>query len=1366
MTAGRRIGQRHCISLVAVLVVGLAALMFSGAASAAPRVHVFEESFGAAAQPTFTAPEGLAVDQSNGDLLAIDAAEGTVSRYSSNGTAAAFEALGSNVIDGKGAGDGTPQEGLSFGSGREVQIAVDNSGGATDGDIYVTQAGSSLIDIFASTGEYLGQLTESSEGGLGEVCGVAVDPSGNVYVGDYTAVQVHKFVPSGDFPQNGDNSANFPVLTNLCIVAAGAGPSAGFVFPLYYGPGGVSKLDAATGVVQYTFAEGMGESNNTVETVDPANGNLLVASGSEVTEYDVSGSTGAVAVSTLKAGGTVDGLAVDEESGRVYVAVEESPQIEVFGPPVPLPSVAITPASDLIGGRATLNATVNPEGLTVTECEFEYGLVGSPTYTSSAPCDALPPTDSEPHSVSAAISGLTPNGVRYRFRVSARSESGLSQSGEGTFQTASTARTEPATQLANEGATLNGTVAPEGEPLTACEFEYGPTAAYGSSAPCTPPASSIPADSALHSVESQIGGLQRNTIYHFRLVMHGGGGLDVGEDLTFTTHGLPRVGEEFASGIGTEGATINANVDPAGHATAYHFEWGTSSAYGNRTPASGETSLTSETEPADASVGISGLRPGTVYHFRVVVRSPCEGPSPAGECVVDGPDQEFVTLNVAGFPDERAAELVSPADAGPLAVVGDVSNVVRPQIIYQVDPSGDGALFDLAPGTQVTTAGGEVIYGARRGVAGWDYSQVSPPALDGANRNNSNIPGVVLYSSSALDCQVVASNSVLTPDTPLGTLEEGSANLFRRGPGGQFTLLTPIVPTNPQIESGSGNLSFLVVGASPDCSRIYFQTAYRYPGAVAREGESIHGHGSDELYEWDEASAPHLRHVGFVPGESDEVPVTAEAGLERNFVGAVSSDGRTVIFTALRKRAGAVAGAPEDGKLAVFARIDGAETVDVSESETSTPDLGASFQDASADGGRIFFLANYGLTTHSSSGRAICEPGSGIPDGEGCDLYEFDLAKGEDGEPALTDLSPDLRDPEGAGVAGVLGTSRDGSFVYLAAAGQLVEGEGRTFAENSEDASYNIYLHHAGRLSYVGTLGRTEAENMLTSIGKTGAESAALSLLSRVSPDGRHLLFESSLPLTGYDSDGVREAFIYGAETEGLQCVSCRRDGQPPVKRTLVELERPLGTGSPKQNRAHLPTTLSADGQFVFFESPDPLAPGAVPGDVNIYEWRGGSVYLLATGTPSNTLTSGIVQLPGVEFAGASEDGRDVFITTPERLAPQDSNERRDLYDLRTGGGFAPPAEPPAPCDPLGEGACQGGPAPPPSATAPVTPGFFGPSDPVPTKHRKHRKKKHKKHHGRSHSASSAKKPGHNNGKARHGQRGHGNSHGPKGGRG
>ena len=160
-------------SLLGALAVIATVMAFAAAPASATKIHPFAETFGSAAQPSFGWARGIAVDPSSGDVLVMDAG-GTpsIKRYNADGTPADFSALGTNVIDGarSGAGnecptvpsdcDQTPQNGLGFGfSAAESQIAIDDSGTATDGDIYVTQSFPNLINIFSGEGEYLGQLT-------------------------------------------------------------------------------------------------------------------------------------------------------------------------------------------------------------------------------------------------------------------------------------------------------------------------------------------------------------------------------------------------------------------------------------------------------------------------------------------------------------------------------------------------------------------------------------------------------------------------------------------------------------------------------------------------------------------------------------------------------------------------------------------------------------------------------------------------------------------------------------------------------------------------------------------------------------------------------------------------------------------------------------------------------------------------------------------------------------------------------------------------------------------------------------------------------------------------------------------------------
>ncbi|MGI6342142.1 MAG: BACON domain-containing protein [Bacteroidales bacterium] len=61
-------------------------------------------------------------------------------------------------------------------------------------------------------------------------------------------------------------------------------------------------------------------------------------------------------------------------------------------------------------------------------------------------------------------------------------------------------------------------------------------------------------------------------------------------------------------------ATLNGTVNPNTLATTYHFEWGTTEAYGNTTTTQ---SLPAGTTAVNVSADLSGLTPGTTYHYRI-----------------------------------------------------------------------------------------------------------------------------------------------------------------------------------------------------------------------------------------------------------------------------------------------------------------------------------------------------------------------------------------------------------------------------------------------------------------------------------------------------------------------------------------------------------------------------------------------------------------------------------------------------------------------------------------------------------------------------------------------------------------------------
>jgi Collagen triple helix repeat (20 copies)/Divergent InlB B-repeat domain len=366
------------LALISLLLVPVAAF------GATPELES-KGPFGSAAQPSFAEARGLAVDQSNGDLYVFskDVLEiPNITRWHEDGTPDNFSALGStNAIDAMSGADQTPQEGFNFPpfSAGEFQLAIDDSGTSTNGDIYVTQTEQKLIDIFSSAGQYLGQLTEyktgpDAEGSLtefGEVCGVAVGADGSVYVGDYGG-EVHKFQPSASPVTNANSVANYAIagVAHPCTLAVGAGPTAGSLFVNAYPEAGneLLKLDGATGATKYGVSSG-----NTTISINPADGHLFAVAGSALVEWDASGSTTAVEVSNTPLSGEGQGVAVDGGSGNVYVSEAGDPDIEVYGPRVE-PTVSLTIAESGSGS-----------GSVTVECEE-----GSGFESCSSPLTALP----------------------------------------------------------------------------------------------------------------------------------------------------------------------------------------------------------------------------------------------------------------------------------------------------------------------------------------------------------------------------------------------------------------------------------------------------------------------------------------------------------------------------------------------------------------------------------------------------------------------------------------------------------------------------------------------------------------------------------------------------------------------------------------------------------------------------------------------------------------------------------------------------------------------------------------------------------------------------------------------------------------
>ena len=194
------------------------------------------------------------------------------------------------------------------------------------------------------------------------------------------------------------------------------------------------------------------------------------------------------------------------------------------------PTAVTEPASSVTQTSATLNAKVNPNGSEVSECKLEYGTTTS--YGSSAPCTPAPGSGTSPVAVSAALSGLAQN-TTYHFRIFAKNAGGASAGSDQTLTTtAPIAVTEPASAVTQTSATVNATVNPNGIQVSECRFDYGPSTAYGQSAPC---AQSPGSGTSPVAVSAALESLGEGTTYHFRIAATSAGGTSLGSDRTFAT---------------------------------------------------------------------------------------------------------------------------------------------------------------------------------------------------------------------------------------------------------------------------------------------------------------------------------------------------------------------------------------------------------------------------------------------------------------------------------------------------------------------------------------------------------------------------------------------------------------------------------------------------------------------------------------------------------------------------------------------------------------------------------------------------------------------------------------------------------------
>lgn len=488
-------------------------------------------------------PIGVAVDQSS---QVIYVAEG--SSELNNVRPGQIEQLSSS---------GTPTASSPFGTGGQdffVSVAVNP---ATHG-IYAYQIegetpfgrkGEPKIDTFSSSGVLGASFTSSNA----EAATLAADASGRLFFPNSVTSSVQIFSASG--------TLEGAVTCGGCPGGSFASPravafdSAGDLYVVDAGGGGrVVKFAPSGGSYAYasTLQSGAGAvavavdgSDDDVLVGDLEGGRYhVVAYDSAGVEFDDFGE-GLVTPSQIE---IVTGqLAVNATTHKIYLSSPGGKKLWVFEPvgSIPAPTAGTAAPSPVGQVTATLRATVDPRGHTLTNCELEYTdhadfLANGFANAKTAACPPLLGEDANTQ-IAAAVSGLSPS-TSYDYRIGIASYGGEAEAGPQSFETLPPlppeATTGTASALTKTTATLAGSVDPKGGTISNCHFEWVTEAAFqatGFTAAGSKACSPAPSGNGATAVTAKLSGLSAGTAYRFRVVATNNSGTGTAADAAFAT---------------------------------------------------------------------------------------------------------------------------------------------------------------------------------------------------------------------------------------------------------------------------------------------------------------------------------------------------------------------------------------------------------------------------------------------------------------------------------------------------------------------------------------------------------------------------------------------------------------------------------------------------------------------------------------------------------------------------------------------------------------------------------------------------------------------------------------------------------------
>lgn len=1163
--------------------------------------------------------------------------------------------------------------------------------------------------------------------------------AGNVLVADPANSRVQEFTSTGGFVRtygfdvDGEVAGTgFEICTNLAVCKAGASgdavgqfganeprriavASSGDVYALemvatprvqrFTGPGLSASL--------FADAELAGESSPSAVrsptdiVVNPVTGRVFVAkSGSTGTSFSACRfeSPGERRILEFSPSGVLrdthmtcagisyapaeNGLAVRSSNGEIYTSADQytdpdtgpatANRIWVLDDGGITPAVAtLDPATDVTATSAALSGTVNSNSIDnsfePTRWRLEISRNGTDWSTASS---GAFPAGTSPQVVTGSADGLRPNTL-YRTRIITSKPFGNPEisSPELTLLTDAVRpeiRTTNSQVTSGTSAVLTARINPHGTP-TSYRFEWG-QGEFDRAVPV--PNASIGSGPDFLTVSQQLSGLTPNTTYQYRAVaVSSTEGVTVGPTRSFTTAGLATVPTSTRRGY-----ELVSPADKVGGQGVGSWYQG----YGNHSPAG---------VPA-----ISGDRfASATYYGGVLV----DGAVSLGGDWALGERTPSGWANKPAF--NRAASLA--AYRIPLLFGAYTDDL---QVTSWTSQSTHA--LTLFP-EQETVYNGKFFWGGtlRDWTTGkWEF--FGPTAAEQNASSDSSWRGTVFAANGDYAVMAGMSRGLAGAGDP--TRAQDSELVCDTGPNDD--------PQNTcngsvYIDDISGGLSDTFPGAGV----VSLVNVCTGAGPQRTTIPSVDGAGAMEA---GQCPAP-------LAGHDARLISPLGATLPRGKDNVVSADGSRVFFLSPDPVPTAVSGATPEScsgsggttrcppQLYVRQRgADGSVTTRwISRSTVAGQDASltddVSFEGATPDGDKVFFTTASPLTADDPNGGMDT-----VPSPNSVDLYMYDMPDSLAADPGTGTLTRISAGPTGDADANASALRLvAGDRVYFVTSSPLPDvpapGDGTSTSPGgsvTQTATKNLYLYDAKapiatRWRFVAQLPATTALGSCATVGQDrrgealwnetgllgGSSARSNANCFDGTPDGSFVTMLTDGRLTADDPDSTSgDLYGYDAEADELiRLTAAQNGGDARAYRCITNSGAGLGTECNGDGGISSEPLLGlvmeppvAGDRIAFFESRSRLLPDDHNDVYDVYQWRNGELSLISTGAADADDTL---------YRGNDRTGRNVYLSTRDRLTWQDHDAVLDVYVARIGGGFAEPT-PPTVCGALA-GQCQGG---------------------------------------------------------------------------